>query len=258
MMKPRLTWVALPVLMLACNKHDPDPYPTQPQPVAPDTMATVHFTLNPRWAGAPFDKTIVYTNAPGHRVLVQQLKLYLGDMSLDSAGWSRGVEDIDLFDVTNGPVERYYMVEAGVYDHFRFGVGVPEDLNHTDPVLYPNGHPLSALSGMFWTWASLYRFMIFDGQWDAPGTTGPAPLPFLLSVHTGLDTCYREVQLSGFLDAGAGDTLDLVLNIDLDRFFYNATDTFKLNETPQWHGEATDLSTGLRFSDLVSGSFSLQ
>jgi hypothetical protein len=108
---------------------------------------------------------------------------------------------------------------------------------------------------MFWTWASLYRFVVFDGRYDT--LPGAGPLPFLFSLHTGLDTCYREVHHHGTFVLTAGDTLELVLNIDIDRFFHSSSDTLKLNETPQWHGEAADLETGLRLSDMVAGSFSI-
>lgn len=248
--------VAILLLVSGCNRHDPDPFPEPQPPVVPDTMAMVHFTLNPVWAGASFDKTVIYTNVSDHRVQVQQLKLYLGDLQLAGAGDPRTMKDIDLFDITNGPVERYYPMAAGTYEEFHFGIGVPEDLNHTDPVLYPNEHPLSGLNGMFWTWASLYRFLIFDGRYDT--LPGPGALPYQFSIHTGLDTCYRKVEIPGSFVLSATDTIELVLDIDIDRFFHNATDTFKLNQTPQWHGEAADLETGLRFSDLVSGSMSIQ
>lgn len=237
-------------LLGGCMKHDPDvPADTGPK-------GTVHLTVKPMWGANAFDAANVYENISDHRVQVQLLKIYLGDLRFATASGTLALKDVDLVNLTNGPVERYYATDPDVYYALNFGVGVPYDLNHTDPALYPNEHPLSASNGMFWTWASLYRFLIFEGRYDTlPGT---GPLPYQFSIHTGLDTCYREVELEQTMLVPDNDTLDLVLRVRLDKFFFNATDTFKLNETPQWHGEADQLEIGTRFSDLVKGAFTLE
>ncbi len=233
-----------------CVKHDPD-VPTDTGPTG-----MVHLTVKPMWGANPFDAANVYENISDHRVQVQLLKFYLGNLRFETATGEQAIKDVDLFDVTNGPVERYYSAPPDVYYALRFGVGVPYALNHSDPLLYPNEHPLSASNGMFWTWASMYKFLIFDGHYDT--LTTPGPLPYQFSIHTGMDTLYREVDLDETMLVPNDDTLDLILRVRLDKFFYNATDTFKLNETPQWHGEAAQLEIGQRFSDLVKGSFSVE
>lgn len=243
--------VVIALLAPGCVKHEVDP-PSTETPAA----GMVHVRLSPMWDGVPFDKLLQYTNASGHRVLVQMIKFYLGEITLTGPTGTTMIKDIDLFDLTNGPLERYYTAVPGIYDEIGFGVGVPYDLNYTDPSLYPNEHPLSGSNGMYWTWASRYRFVIFDGRYDTvPGVGVP---PYQFSIHTGFDTCYREVQLPLANSLVADDdTLDLEVEIDLERFFHNSTDTLVINQTPQWHGEVGQLEIGLRFSDLVRDAFSV-
>lgn len=237
--------------LAGCRKHDPDPMPP-----AQAGQGIVRLVVDPLWNGAPFDKTVIYTNAAGHRVLVQGIQFYLGNMRLVAGGSEHLLKDIDLFNVTDDPQVRHLPMDTGAYDQVRFGIGVPYDLNHTDPATFDFNHPLGAGSGMYWTWTSLYRFVVFDGRFDTvPGAGTP---PYLFSIHTGFDTLYREVELPLPMEVESDDTVDVTIGVDLARFFQSANDTLYLNQGSQWHGEADQLGIGIQFSDLVSGAFSVQ
>ena len=238
------------LVVSGCLKTDPDP-----APLLQEKAGVVHLTIRPRWWGSPFDKTVVYTNVLAQRVLVQQLRFFLADMRMTSAGEEVLMKDADLFDLTNGSEERWYRIAPGGYDQLRFGIGLPYALNHSDPSNYPVNDPLGANSGMDWGWVSLHRFMLFEGRFDTlPGSGIP---PFQFSVHTGFDTCYRESQVPVAMDIAIDDTVELVLDMDLSRFFHNATDSFDLSEGSQWHGEAGQVNIALKLSDMVAGSFSM-
>src|SRR6185436_20770129 len=120
-------------LVLGGCKKDPDPY----------GAGTLRLTLMPTWGGSTFDAQDDYHDVLDHRLQVQLLKFYLGDITALGNGGGELLEDIDLFELTNGPATREWVLPQGNYSALRFGVGVPEALNHSDPVQYPNEHPLS-------------------------------------------------------------------------------------------------------------------
>lgn len=233
---------------IGCLKIDPEPPMLTPSGV-------VHLMVRPRWDTYSFNKTVTYTNVLAQRVLVQQLRFFLADIRLVSSGEGSLMKDADLFDLTEGPVERWYRVDPGSYHHLHFGIGLPYDLNHTDPSDYPVNDPLGANNGMYWDWAALHKFLIISGHYDTLPGSGLPPFPF--NIEPGFDTCYRETQLPVALEIGRDDTVELVLDMDLSRFFHNATDTFDLTQQSQWHGDAGSIGVPLKLMDMVAGSFNV-
>lgn len=69
----------------------------------------------------------------------------------------------------------------GTYDAMRFNLGVPESLNHNDPLAAP---PHLALTSMHWGWQAGYRFFRLDGELD-DGVS--------YAVHLGSTRCTGEV-----------------------------------------------------------------
>lgn len=231
----------------ACHKGTAD---------GPEGDGAVRLTVVPVWNGSPFDKTQVHLNAAQQRVLVQLVKFYLARMELVASGTAQPLFDADLFNITDGPETRMLEVAAGDYEGLRFGLGLPPDLNHTDVTTVPVDDPLGNNSGMYWTWATMYRFMLFEGRFDNdPQATGL--LPFQFSLHTGLDTLYRTCDLPAEVHVVAGDTTDLRLNVDIARFFTNGTDTLSLADIAQFHGEVSNLPMGILIADLQRDAFSV-
>lgn len=239
--------IVFPVLLLSGCERDPDAF----------GAGTLRLTIVPTWAGGEFTPEDTYVDVRDHRVQVQLLKMYLGEFTAMGPEGATLLKDIDLVELTDGPVSREWSLEPGTYGGLRFGVGVPEALNHTDPVLYPNEHPLSVSNGMYWTWATMYRFVIFEGRFDSVPTGVGVP-PFLFSIHTGQDTCYRGVELSTQFTIPPYAVTELRLEVDLSRFFFDDTDTLDLSENNQAHGEIDQLDVALLLSDLVQGSFTLE
>lgn len=238
--------LALAVLT-GCDDHEPDPYTPPPAP-----SSGVRLIVKPMWEGAAFDKYTVYHNVMDYRVQVQMLKLYLSDIELLTSGDPQALSDIELFRLTDGPDTVDLDMAPGSYTGLRFGIGVPAGVNHGDPTSYAADHPLSTSNGMHWTWAEGYRFVVFDGRFDTdPNATGL--LPGLFSIHTGLDTCYREVEFGGLpVVVVSGSRTEVELTIDLARFFYTASDTIDLAVDNQSHGTNVQLAT--RISDCIEAA----
>lgn len=238
------------VLLLAtgCRKDPELPVPPVPW---------VKVTVEPRWQGGPFDKTQVYLNPAGQRVQVQQLKMYLSRFTLMGDGEAQELFDADLFSLADGPVSRTFVVSPDRISEVRFGLGLPPDINHRDITQVPVNDPLGNNSGMYWNWASLYRFVVFDGRF-ATDPDPALPLPFVFSLHTGLDTLYRSIVLPLERAPVAGDTTHVTVVVDIGRFFGNGAQLLDLSQGAQWHGTVEDLDLGIRVADLQRDAISVE
>lgn len=242
-MRYALPWASL-FALVAC-RHDP---PVEPEvPAVPSQVMKI--TFRPVWNGADFHKENVYLSAANERVLIQQVKFYISPIAL-IGDTNAAVSEAELLDVTNGPEVRWMSAPQGSYDSLSYGLGVPHDLNHRDITLVQPPDPLDFSQGMYWTWATMYRFMIFDGRYDTdPGGTGTPPYQF--SLHTGRDECYRDRVIPLPLEVTADDTARIVLDVDIARFFTDGDLVLDLSQGPQSHGESQNLAPAMRLSDLA-------
>ena len=250
--------LALASGLLAMPGCKPDPVEPDPPPTPPvSTTGTLRIQVQPTWDGAPFALNTVYHNVSNYRVKVEMLKFYLGNMRLIAGTDTVLVKDVALFDAANGPLMVQGSVEQGTWTGFIAGLGVPMALNDADPIVYSPGHPLSLSNGTYWSWATAYRFVMFDGRFDTDpaGTLAPAQL---MSIHTGLNAMYREFELplANGLTITAGNTTTLTLEMAVDAFFYSPTDTIDLAVDNQSHGDNAPLATML--TNNVVHSLSVQ
>lgn len=237
------------LFIVGCDEHEPDPYTPPPAPAS-----GIRLIVKPMWDGTPFDKYTVYHNVMDYRIQVQLLKMYLSDIELLTTGNTQELSKAELFRLTDGPDTVVLDVPAGDYTGLRFGIGVPEYLNHEDPTQYAADQPLSTSNGMHWTWTEGYRFVVFDGRYDTLGT-GTNQLPDMFSIHTGFDTCYREVELASLpVQVPTGTYTDVEVEFDLYHFFHTTTDTIDLKLDNQAHG--ANIPLAIRLSDCVAASVS--
>ena len=243
---------ALPALLIcACAKHDPDPYEPPPPPAC-----GILLKVTPLWNGALFDKHTTYSNVMDYDVQVQLVKLYLSDLHLLNGTNEYHLSDAELFNLTDGSQSFELNAPAGAYTGLHFGIGVPEGLNHQDPTQYAGDHPLSVSNGMHWDWTAGYRFVIFDGRFDTL-TTDTIELPEIFSIHTGMDTCYREREFDALpFTVVAGAYTQVNIRFDLAKFFFTATDTIDLAIDNQAHG--SNIPLAFRLSDCIEASVSAQ
>lgn len=249
-----LLFITLPVGLLACGPDET----VEPEPPSPATTGTLKLVIRPTWNGAPFVMNQVYNNVSNYRVKVESIKFYLGDVRLVNSSASTTARDVAYFDLRyNGDTVTWSGIQPGTWTGVQAGLGVPQALNDADPIDYPPGHPLDLANGTYWTWATAYRFLMFDGRYDLDGA-GTGPVSELFSMHTGLNACYQEfdVPLVSALTITAGSTSTLVLDLAVDKFFHTATDTVDLATENQTHG--TELPLALELTNNVAHSFSAE
>jgi hypothetical protein len=237
----RLVWVflALP-LMVACRKDAVVPEPQGPGPVA---TGVVRLTVVPVWEGGPLQMFSEYRNNADQRVTVELLKLYLGELELVGAGAAKSLSDVVYLNLGTGPVSHFWSVEPGSWTGIGAHLGVPDPLNTADPALYPAGHPLNVNNGTYWTWSTGYRFAMFEGRYDLdPAST--APLVAAFAFHPGRSFCYLPLQFDppGGLQVVLGDTTEVRVTVDVERFFHSAEGVIDLATENVDHGNVPDLA----------------
>jgi cytochrome c peroxidase len=156
------------------------------------------------------------TNAAAQEFSVTRLDFLLSDFALHRSGgawlqttnWQACVKLGE--NCSNAAVDG---LEPGAYDRIRFHVGLTPELNHSDPALYPPGHPLNPnLNGLHWGWAGGYVFFALEGLWRDERSQWRG-----YSFHLGNDPQLMTVDLPVALELG-GDK-SLVLTLDLDGLF---------------------------------------
>ena len=242
-MRNTLLLVLSVLLIGSCGKHDPDPLPPP---------GGIQLRVIPLWNGALFDKNIIYNNVMDYAVRVQLFRLYLSDLYLLDGTNEYHLSDAELFNLTDGSQSFDLDAPVGDYTGLHFGIGIPQNLNHQDPTQYAGDHPLSVSNGMHWSWTDGYRFVIFDGRFDTL-TTDTIELPELFSIHTGMDTCYRDREFDALpITVVAGAYTQVDITFDLAKFFYTATDTIDLAIDNQAHGG--NITLAARLSDCIQAS----
>jgi len=119
-----------------------------------------------------------------------------------------------------GTAMSFSNVPVGTYNQLSFGVGVPVDLNKTNPSDYSTTHPLGAdNSGEYWEAWDSYIFAKFEGQLDTNGD-GFDGDDISFAYHTGgWPELYEEVEFDNNLVLSAGETTDLVFELDIQQLF---------------------------------------
>lgn len=253
----QVTTAALALLLAACRKPKPDT-----EPDTANTNGTLKINLVARFNGQPYtiNQNQSQLNVSGYSIKVDVLKFFIYDIKLKTQSGSEvSFKDVAKIDFINGNTYLTADAAAGSYQGIKFGLGVGPDKNNSDPTVYSPSHPLSInqAQDMHWNWSAGYIFLKFEGRADtASPLSGNYDL--LFSFHTGNNPLYREVELYNHaFTVTTGNTTNLNLVFNIDKFFYNTTDTLDLKTDHSLHA-FTVTSLGTRVADLSTGVFSLE
>lgn len=251
------------VIILSGCKKDDDFVPQEP--LAEDTT-TVTLKIAAKVRNENFALNNVYYDVTAHRYKVQQLNIYLSNITLIKAdGTEHLVKDLALLRWDNtflGETEDVLLhVDSGNYTGIRFWIGLDSLQNASDPAIFARDEPLSLYQGTYWDWNTGYRFVMLEGIYDTvPNGTGDIPSINTFQYHTGLNSLYREARLENaqqsFTVPFNGNT-DYTLVMDVNKFLYNDTDTLRLKNESFTHTVGS-YSLAERITENVTRSFSLQ
>lgn len=221
--------VVMALGLQACrDKKKPEPVNPDPEP----TQGTLKINFIPKFNGAPFAFNTDYYNPLNQRMQFELLKFLTTNFyAHTTSGDSILVKDAFKFDMETGLMSFTTSLDPGDFTGMRFGFGVDPSRNHLDPTTYDASHPLSynQSNTLHWGWAAGYVFMKFEGKADISGT-GTGPLSTFLAYHPGDDVCYNPTPfLPKAFSITVGNTTTLNLDINIDGFFTQPTDTLDVS-----------------------------
>lgn len=160
-------------------------------------------------------------------VSIETVRFYVSHLQAVKAdGSTVDLADYTFFDLrepssVNRPDWRNqkFEIPAGNYTGLTFSLGLDSAQNYSDPSTFPQDNPLSAATGMYWTWATQYRFVMAEGRANQTGQVGSGD-DQAYSYHPGGNHLYVEgLQLSQAFNVAAGGNTILELKVNTDAWF---------------------------------------
>ena len=226
-----------------CDK-DEDPNPGE-------VTLRISFVSN----GAPVAiNDVLPYNGNDHKISL--VKMYLSNLALEcSCGSIENLADVVLVDSDKDQYSFSFEVDPGIYSGLQMSLGLPAELNGQDPAIFAADHPMSAQQNMYWTWASKYRFIIYEGKVDSTQSNN---FDHLLVYHTGLDTLFRDMgtlPLSLTVESESKHTIDITF--DLLNVLYDVNDPIDVFVDDDTH-TMDHLELAKRITDNAVASFNIE
>lgn len=144
-------------------------------------------------------------------------------------------------------------VDAANYTEITFGIGVDQDRFALGAEGQGDFLDLAQEKGMFWTWASGYKFMRFDGTFSSNTMTDEPVNIHMGSVGTSLDN-YREVSLTfpNTVRVRESAQPEVHIKADISKVFDGTTSVNFMDGYDQVHTDATETPV---IADNIKGMF---
>ena len=156
-----------------------------------------------------------YSNE-GYNLKIKRLEYYVNRFTIThDGGQITAVDEHFLIDANEETNISLGALDITQVESIKFSIGVHPGVNHLDPAIQPNGHPLAPQNpSMHWGWTSGYRFVALEGL------TGENNA-FTFEVHALGDDNYQSLtvdDVEGIID---GNNLTINLDADYLGIFYN-------------------------------------
>jgi len=216
--------LVLLTILASCKDTVPDF-----QLVEVDPKVTIHFRMMNQ--GAPVAMNKEFVDVANFKLELVDLAFYISNVELRKANNQvEQLNDVLLVDFTELNSEGEYkdftrsysfIIEPGDYKSLKFDLGLPSNLNASDPTTFSNDDPLRGTE-MYWSWATKYRFIRFGATLIE---NNGEPMDFDMQIHTGLDTMFMPdlvYETTYKAMAFASDTL--FVDIDWNKIFHPGTE----------------------------------
>ncbi|MBI1315712.1 hypothetical protein GC167_02485 [bacterium] len=192
-------------------------------------------------------------------VRIDELRFYLSHIRLMRPDSSL-IEIVDyiLYNLTkSGDLRHGFEVPDGSYIGLVFNLGLDSAQNAQNPTVFPSDDDLSAAAGMYWTWATQYRFVLTEGKSNNLGQTGQ-PNDGGFAYHPGGNHLYQEDLFFPY-DFNAAPNLNtsLTLKIDVQQWFYGPAGSIDVRTENAVHDAVGQQELALRFIQNFAASLSL-
>lgn len=232
------------------------------EPVELDPKVVLHFSVVNN--GEVIEIGDNFTDADNWNLTLKTLKFYLADIALVSGSEETALSEVELVDLSGSEATSFnrsytYIIPKGEYNQLKMSIGLPGDLNATDPTTMPADDPLSLQGGMYWDWATMFVFVMMEAGID---TNFDATLDANIAFHTGLDTLFRPEQsypMTFDIPANAKDTL--FVDVDWNMIYHPMEGTpIDLSTTPFFHANVDEeaLAASRVFTDNFIKAISIR
>lgn len=234
------------LFLTGCNDDDDDSSAAQ---------VTSQIVFKPKMGTDDFSMSDVITYSNGTTMRYEQFKYYISNVILvGSNGEETYVDSVHLIDLDDPGSGMFDIeLESGAYEKIKFGIGLSPNFNSSDPTLYEIDHPLSTLQNMYWSWATMYRFISISGYYS---TTSTSDLTETFAWHPGRDQLYKEVEFNLYQKHFYDDTV-LEFNLDIPGII-NKIETVDVPNEPTWHGSVADIAVAQKIVDNFAASLSIK
>lgn len=189
--------------------------------------------------GTPINLNQDYAGDQVTAMRIEKLKFYISDLEILGSGSTlREVEVVDFGE--SRTAFTFNDVASGTYSGLNYTLGLSPEQNASDPVQYASDHPLSASWGLYWGWATKYRFILLEGRAAPDGNIDGAGGDFFISMHPGADEFAQLVSNSRTIEIQEGKTTTLTIQIDVDDMFDGPGGLVDLPNENQTHTTASD------------------
>jgi len=216
-----LLFISCILMAASCGKEKTEPIDT----------ARINFAFKATFGGETLVLNQNTYDYNGNLVRFSKINFYIADLVAVNDDGETELSDIQFInlseshnseaDAMQGSSITFSRVPVGVYKQLRFGIGVPADLNRTNPSDYSTTHPLGAdNSGEYWEAWNSYIFAKIEGQYDINGDGNIDGDDISFAYHTGMDSNYEPpIELDNITTLKAGETTDLVFELDIRELF---------------------------------------
>ncbi|MGB0929774.1 MAG: MbnP family protein [Chitinophagales bacterium] len=182
--------------------------------------------------GSAFSMGDAYLNSLDQQYKFETLLFYLSNIALIAEdGTEQPLIDVVLHNYTD-PSSLKFNIPEGKYTGIKFGLGLDPDINMTDPTTVAEDSPLHENRGMYWLWATMYKFVKFEGRASADANASDLTDAFL--YHIGTNNFYEEITLARDIEINNEEEAKVKIILNIDDFFDNAAtplDVINENQT---------------------------
>ena len=200
-------------MMLSCKKDRSNPIDT----------ASINLSFRAEYDREPLVINQAVYEYQGNPIRFSKVNFYIANIVAINDDGETELSEIQFIDLSKthnnsadareGTVMEFSRVPVGTYDSFKFGIGVPSELNKTTPSEYATSHPLGTDNGgEYWEAWNSYIFAKVEGQYDQNGD-GFDGDDVSFAYHIGTNQFYQTITWNYNLDLISDESTDLNLSL---------------------------------------------
>lgn len=218
------------------------------------------FDFNASAGSQKFVLNEVFLNEDGHQTKLETFKFYISNLTLVKDDLTEvEVLDYALVDFKDDESNTISLnVPIGNYIAVKYGIGLDSAANASDPATFERDHPLGLNQGTYWSWASQYKFAMFDGRVDTVGNINSAT-DVLVSIHPGTNPLYRQADdlLKDFSITNT-KCLELLVDVDIFKVLNGGGGKIDIVVDNQSHTTPSDIGIATSMMDNFTQAFTIE